>query len=145
MLIAALIAQNERRAAELRHDQVCIAISIDIRNGNRARLTQLDRIEVHMLSNIGPALAPQISKQPEFPSVTGLTRSDKIEPAVIVVIKRRNSPAALPAEIGKRYALQPFPLHIPPQADARRACVREGQIHPAIFIEIQSHHADSGR
>src|SRR5207245_4638880 len=38
-----------------------------------------------------------------------------------------------------------FPLHIPPQADARRACVREGQIHPAVFIEIQSHHADSGR
>ncbi len=62
MLIAAFIAQNKRRASELRYDQIRVAISIDIRNCNRARLIQLDSIEVRVLGNVGPALAPQISQ-----------------------------------------------------------------------------------
>src|SRR5712664_1652316 len=76
VLIAALIAQNKRRAAELRHDQVRVAVSIDIGNRNRARLIQLDRIEVNILRSVGPALGPQISQQPKFRSVARLSRGD---------------------------------------------------------------------
>ncbi len=97
VLITTLIAQNERRAAKLCHDQIRVAISIDICNRNRARLIQLDGIEMHIFGDVGPALAPKISQQPQFPSLARLTRGGQIEPAVIVVIERGNSPALLPA------------------------------------------------
>ena len=38
VLVAAFIAQNKGRATELRYRQVCVAISVDIRNRNCARL-----------------------------------------------------------------------------------------------------------
>ena len=95
VLIAALIAQNKRQAAKLGHDQVRVAISIDIRNRDRSRSVQLDRIEVHILADVGPAVASQVSQQAEFRSAARLSRGDQIEPAVIVVIERGNSPAFL--------------------------------------------------
>ena len=108
-------------------------------------MIQLERIEMHILGDVGPALASQISQQSQFPAAARFSRSDKIEPAVIVVIENGNSPAALPAEIGERNVLQPLPFHIPPQADARRTRMRERQIHPAVFIEVERHHTHRRR
>src|SRR5256885_11482558 len=53
--------------------------------------------------------------------------------------------AFLPAEVGERNALQPLSFHVPPQADARRAPMRERQIHPAIFVEVERDNAHGGR
>ena len=96
-MIPTLIAQDQRRASELRHHQIRVAVSIDIRNYNRARLFQLDRIEVHILGDVGPAFACHVSQQSQFPSVARLPSRHQIQPPIIVVIERRNSPAALPA------------------------------------------------
>ena len=64
MLIAAFITQHKWRAAELRHHQIRLTLSRYIRHRDRARLIQLDRIEVRIPRDVSPALAPQISQQP---------------------------------------------------------------------------------
>src|SRR6267154_1077770 len=92
VLIAALVAKNERRAAKLCNDQICIAVSVDIGNCDRTRLTQLDLVETNILCDVGPAFLPQISQQSQLRSVARLTRCNQIDPAVIVVIKCRNPP-----------------------------------------------------
>ncbi len=97
ILVAALIEQNNGRAPEPRHNKIWIAISVDIRNGNSPRLIHLDRIEVHILGDVRPSFSAQIPQQPQFPSVARFSRSDKIEPTVVVVIEGGNPPAALPA------------------------------------------------
>src|ERR1700722_18012 len=68
-----------------------------------------------------------------------------IEPAVVVVVDGGETPAALPAEIGEGDALETFAVDIAPEADAGSARVREGEIHPAVLVEIEGHDADSGR
>ena len=60
VLIAALIPQDNRPAAELCHNQIRIAVPSDVRNRDRARLIELHRIEMHIPGYVGPALAPQI-------------------------------------------------------------------------------------
>src|SRR5467141_1760676 len=68
--------------------------------------------------------------------------SSEIAPAVIVVVDRGKSPAALPAEIRECDTLEALALDVAPQADSRRAGVCEGQVHPAVFIEIECDDAD---
>ena len=51
----------------------------------------------------------------------------------------------LPIEIGKFDALKAFAFDVAPEADAGRACVGEGEIHPAVFVEVESDDADGGR
>src|SRR6267378_905289 len=139
VLIAALIAQNKRPAAELRHDQIRVAISINIRNSNRPRLIQFNRIEIHILGDIGPAFASQISQQSQFPTAARFSRRHQIQPSIILVVQCRESPALRPAQIWERDTFQPFPFDVPPQAETRRARMRERQIHPSVLIKIKRH------
>src|SRR5258707_10885560 len=86
-----------------------------------------------------------MAKKSHSPAATRFAGRNQIEPAVVVVVERSNPPAALPAQLRESNALQPLAFHISPQADTRRARMRERQIHPAVFIEIESHHADGWR
>ena len=63
-LIPAFVTQHQRRAPQLRHDQIGVAISIDVRKGNRARLIHFHRVEPHALRHVAPTLASQIAQQP---------------------------------------------------------------------------------
>ena len=118
----------------------------DVGDGNRARLRQLHGIEMHVFGDVGPAAGAEIAEQAQLAAAAvGFAGGDEIEPAVVVVIDRGNSPAALPAEIGQLHALEALPFHVAPQADAGRACVRESEIHPAVFVEVERDHADGGR
>ena len=94
---------------------------------------------------VGPTPRAEIAQEPDFTSSFRLAYRDEINPAVIVVVNCRNSPAALPAEIGERNAFEMFAIDVAPQADAGSADVSESEIHPAIFIEIKRDDAHSGR
>ena len=48
-------------------------------------------------------------------------------------------------EIGEINALETLAVDVAPQADAGRARVGEGEIHPAIFVEVEGDDADGGR
>jgi len=117
-LFPPLIAQKPeaRRRVALRPGPPS-PFSIDVRNRNRARLIQLDRIEVHILRGRRPhPLLSQISQEPQFSAVAGLARRDKIQPAVIVVIEARKFPQPRhQLKSGKRHTLQPLcPSTFPP-------------------------------
>src|ERR1700688_23574 len=84
-----------------------------------------------------------MASRARFAAVAGFACGDDVEPAVIIVIDGRDSPAALPGEIGKRDAFEFFPVYIAPEADAGRARVGESEIHPAVFIKVKSDDADS--
>ena len=51
----------------------------------------------------------------------------------------------LPIQVGEFDALEALAFDVAPEADAGRACVGEGEIHPAIFVEIERDDADGGR
>src|SRR5277367_3002587 len=70
---------------------------------------------------------------------------DQIEPAVVVVIDCGDAPACLPAKIGEGNALEMLAVDVFPEADAGGTGVGEGEIHPAVFIEIEGDYADGGR
>src|SRR5580700_10848689 len=95
--------------------------------------------------DVGPAFCAEVAEQAEFASSAGFAGGHEIEPAVVVVVDGGDAPAALPAEIGEGDALETFAVDIAPQADAWSACVSESEIHPAVFVEIEGHDADSGR
>ena len=145
VLIRAFVFQEERCVAELRNDEIGVAVAGEIRDGDGARLREFDGIEMHFFGDVGPAFCAEIAEQAEFAAAAGFAGGDEIEPAVVVVIDGGNSPAALPAEIRKRDALEMLAVDVAPEADAGRACVRESEIHPAIFVEVESDDADGGR
>src|SRR4029077_3101363 len=80
-----------------------------------------------------------------FAAGAGFPDSHEIEPAVVVVVDRGEAPAALPAKIRKGDTLEALAFYVAPQADARRASVRESEVHPAVFIEIEGNDTDGGR
>src|SRR5271154_3143545 len=71
----------------------------------------------------------------------GLAYGDQIHPAVVVVVQRRDSPAAHPQRSNQRQTLERFSEDISPDADSRRSPVRERQVHPTIVIEIGRYHS----
>src|SRR5579864_7781286 len=100
---------------------------------------------MNFFCDVGPTFCADIAEQAEFATIAGFSYGDEIDPPVIVVIDRGNSPSALPAKISKRDTLEMFAINVAPKADTRCARVRERQVHPAVFVEIESNHADRGR
>src|SRR4029077_13271443 len=79
----------------------------------------------------------------DFATGTGFADCNEIEPAVIVVVDRGKSPATLPTQIGQRSALQALAFDVAPQGNSRRTGVGESEVHPAVFVKIESDDADS--
>ncbi len=99
---------------------------------------------MRVFCDVGPTLISQIAQQAKFAAVAGFSCGDYVEPAVIIVIDGRNSPAALPSEIGQRDAHEFFSVYVAPQADAGRAGMSESEVHPAVFIKIKCDYANGG-
>src|SRR6266403_1014404 len=99
---------------------------------------------MRVLRDVGPTLISQIAQKAKLAAVAGFACGNDVEPAVVIVINGRNSPSALPGEIGDRDTLEFFSVHIAPQADAGRADMSESEVHPAVFIEVKSDDADGG-
>src|SRR5258708_19721619 len=94
------------------------------------------------IRNTGSA---EIAQQADFAAGAGLADCYEIEPAIIVVVDGGKSPAALPAQIGQRNALQALAFDVAPKADARSAAVRKPDVHPAPFTQTESHHPATAR
>ena len=82
-------------------------------------MSEFDGVEMRVFGDVGPALRAEIAQQAEFAAGGGFAGGDDVEPAVVVIVEGRNSPAALPAEIGKFDALELFSVDVAPQTDAR--------------------------
>src|SRR5260370_31174207 len=86
----------------------------------------------------------EIAQQADFAAGAGFADCNEIEPAIIVVVDGGKSPAALPAQIRQWDTLETLAFDVAPEANARCAGVREGEVHPAVFIEIERNDADGG-
>src|SRR6202030_3712172 len=128
----------KRSPTQLRNDQIEIAITRNVSNSDGSRLRQLHSVQMHIFRFISPAASAEIPEQAHLPTARSFPYRDKIEPAVIVIVNRGNSPAAFPRHIRQLHTLEPFALDVAPQTNAGRARVGEGQIHPAIFVEVES-------
>ena len=62
--------------------------------------------------------------------------SGQVQPAIVVDIDCRDSPSSNPLRFGNRDAFESRAADVLPQAETRRAPVREGQVHPTVLIEI---------
>src|SRR5258708_6886315 len=100
---------------------------------------------MNLARNIFEAGRAEIPQEAQFAAGAGFTDGNEIEPAIVVIIERRESPTALPTEIRQLEAFEPLAFNIAPQADARRSGVGESEVHPAVFIEIERDHTDGGR
>src|ERR1700688_1007897 len=141
----AFTVKDDGRTAQLCYDEVSSALAARVRKGQSTRLSKFDGVEMRVFGDVGPTLISQIAEKAKFAAVAGFACGDDVEPAVIIVIDGRDSPSALPSEIGERDTLEFFSVYIAPQADSGRARVGEGEVHPAVFIKVKSDHADGWR
>ena len=145
VLIGAFAEQENRSRAQLRNDEIGIAVTIDVGNGDGAGLGELHGVEMHVFGYVSPTAGAEIAEQAQFSAAGGFSGGNQIEPAVIVVIEGRYSPAALPGNIRELPPLETLALDVAPEADPRRPGVREGEVHPAVFVEIESNDAHCWR
>ncbi len=149
ILVCALVAQQQRSRVQLRHNQ--------IRRAHRhPHPPQSVRAEPSMPRC--PALArgshPQRSHRPgcEIPSLEALPQSPQSPRGRSIHrcrYRQRVTPHPRVAPVqGQLHAFESPPYvvrtcDIAPQREPRRARVRDGNIHPAVLVEIQHRDADS--
>ena len=149
VLVRAHVAQQHRRRAFLRHDQVGSAVAIHVRGNQPARRVQLAPLSSPSAwltsSNVpSPRLRSTRTSGPAF----GLHNCGQVDPAIVVDIDRRHAPSAQRVLQWQRNAFKsPADVFgacdIAPQREARRAGVRHRDIHPAVFVVVE--HRDAGR
>ncbi len=114
MLIATLVAQQKRRGVELRDDKVGAAVSCYISDGDRARLRELDAIQMKVARHILPTRGAKISQQPHFSAGFGFAQGYEVEPAVVIVVEHGKSPAALPVQLWQGDTLEALAFDVAP-------------------------------
>src|SRR5438067_12500419 len=96
------------------------------------------------MSHIFEALRTAIAKQPDLAALFTLSDRSNIDPSIIVVIESGHAKASNPMELWKTRSLKFASATVAPQSDAGRSKMGEGQIHPAIFVEVESDHPGGG-
>ena len=86
-------AKQKRIPTQLRDDQIGISVTRNVSNSNGSWLRQLHSVQTRIFRYISPAAGTEIPEQGQLPTARSFPDSDKIDPAVIVVINRGNSPA----------------------------------------------------
>src|SRR5579859_2722953 len=100
---------------------------------------------MNILLDVGPAFCSEVAQDANLSPAARFANGDEVEPAIVVIIDRGNSPAALPAEIGKWNAFEMLSVDVAPKADPRSTGVCEREIHPAVLIEVECNNANCGR
>jgi len=129
----------------LRHENVAIAVTVEISGEQRSRFHQSDGSQTRGFRHIGEAFASHISQQPDFAVSIGFANGGKIEQSVVVHIHGSDSPAAVPCEIGYRHPFEAGAAKILPDTQSGFSPVSEGKVHPSVLVEIESDDAGSGR
>ena len=145
VFLCAMIFQEQRSAVTLRDDQIHAARSSDIGGCDSEGLIEFHRVQLRVFRRVRPVTCAQIPEQPYLAAVCAFANRDEIDPTIVVEVDRRNSCATLPVEIRQRDAFEAFAFVVAPQTDSRRSGMRERQIHPAIFVEIERDHSNRWR
>src|SRR5689334_9702161 len=144
--IATDVAQEHRRAAALRNQQARCAIAEVIRSQQRPRMREMNFVEAEFFRNVAKASRAFIAKKSNLTLIGGIfSNYSEIEPAVVVVIERGDAPGVFPTQRGQIDVGEALAVDVAPQRKGRRGRMGEGQIHPAIFVEVESHSADAFR
>ena len=143
--VSALIAQQAHRAAVLRHQQVGVAVAIVVGGDQRPWTLELHLSQRHLRGYILKTFRPQVAQQANLRFLARLTHCNQVQPTVVVIVKRGHAPAAHPTHRRQSYHVKPPALDVAPQTQSRLAPMSEGQVHPAVLIEVKDRHADCGR
>ena len=142
ILIAAFVAQQHSRSMILRDKQISCPVVIVVSRQQTARRFQMNFVETHSGSYVLESLGTLVAKQSHFTApVRRFAYSSQIHPAVVVVIQRGHAPGTNPIQFRKRNRLKRLPILVTPQRKRRRPPMREGQIHPSIFVEVENCYA----
>ena len=96
------------------------------------------------MSHIFEALRTAIPKQPDLAALFSLADSSNIDPSIIVVIESGQAEASDPIELWKVRSFKFASADVAPQTDARSSKVGKRQVHPTIFVEVESDHPGGG-
>src|SRR5438105_6132934 len=104
-------------------------------------MLKLDFVQAGRVGHIFKALRPAIAKQPNLAALFSFTDRGDVNPSVIVIIQSGQAKTANPIEFRKIHPLELASTKVAPQAEAGCNKMSEGQIHPAIFVEVESNDA----
>ena len=111
---------------------------------------QLHIIQAQCMANILKAAIAAIAKYAHLRPRFGVHNRRQIDPSIVVDIDGSKAPSAERSMKRQFHALKPpayviRAFHVPPQCQARRASVRHGNVHPAVFVEVQYRNAHGWR
>src|ERR1019366_2146257 len=120
------------------------AVVVVIASDDGARLFKLNFVESNVDGHVFPSVGSQIAEEAGFAfAIFGDADGRKINPAVVVVVNGDDAVSTDPIDFRQRNLLETFRLLVLPEGDARRAPVGEGEVHPAIVVEIEDGHSKS--
>src|SRR5438270_975448 len=129
--------QQDCASLRLSHEQIWAAVAINISRDQGPRRIQLDGIKADFSSYIFEPVPAQVTEQPDF-SVSSFCFADgcQINPAIIVIIQRSQSPGSSPIFDWELHLLHALAIQVAPQRNARNPIMVERHIDPAILPEV---------
>src|SRR3954453_13669416 len=143
ILVAALIAQHDKRPILLRDQQIGSAISVEVRSDQSARLVKFYGVEADFIRDVLEAIRTEVSKESNLAAIRRFPNDCEIDPTIIVKVDGCDSPALLPPHLRQRNLLEVVSIYVSPQSHSGSIGVGESKIHPAVLVEIQSSHSSS--
>ena len=137
VLVAALVVQDDRIAAQLRNDEIGRQIVVEVSGDQRTRIVQLQLVQPERRADVFESLRAFVAQHAQLGSLRGFDHRCQVDPSIVIEIDGGDAPALRRVGDGQRHALEMLAVHIAPEADARRAGMRQRDIHPAIFIEVE--------
>src|SRR5260370_20361407 len=137
--MAAIIVQQDCRTVRVSQKQVCAAITIKVCCEQSARRAQFYGAQTDFGGYVFESVLTHVAEQPDFSaSIFCFTDGCQIDPAIIVVIQRSQSPGSPPIFDWKLDLLHALAVHVAPQGNPWRAIVGQSHVHPAILVKVQS-------
>src|SRR5690348_6889280 len=102
----------------------------------------MDLVHANSFGNISKPGGPFIAQQSDPASGSVFSHRHKIEPAVVVIIYCRQTPAASPIELWQFRGSEFLAALISPKRKRGRAGMSECNIHPPVFVEIERQNAN---
>src|SRR5262249_10571050 len=150
ILIGAVVGEENRRRVELRDDQVGGAVAVDVRGDEAARGVELKGVEAESRADVVEGAVAAIAQHTELRARGSVDEDNEIDPAVVIDVDGGDAPAARSIREGKIDALEAAAGvvgcgDVAPEGDAGSAVVRDGDVHPAVFVEVEDGDAGGGR
>ena len=145
VLVAALVVQYDRIAANCVTTRVGGEIVVEIGGDQRARVVQLQLVETERRANVFESLRALVAENPDFSSLRSLDHRRQVDPSIVVEVDSGDAPSFRRVGDGQWHALEVLAIDIAPQANAGCTGVGKGNVHPTIFVEVEDVHARGRR